>query len=336
MKRAFLNFFVFLCFCVFGVNGEVVRRGAFDFGSGSIKMQISDVDLEQGRIVQTIETGVIGVPFSEDLFQNGGIFSDQLLQSALDSLNTLKQQAEAHGVKEFGGFATEAFRQAENSSRFFEEISTRFGIPVRIVSQHEEGELGFNTAVIIAQEEPNQVVVWDTGAGSVQFATLTESGIEVVKIPAGAITSSTFILSEIQGRNSEQSSNPMTKQELVRGLELIKQKFPEVSSEWMSDLQKKTIIAIGAQPHAVRFHAQFHTLDQVRRAMEERLGKTDQELSVENPQDESFRTGCLLISLAVMEKYGIEKIKYYRTGSGNATAFLVDPKYWENSSRTII
>lgn len=331
MKQIISNLIFGITLFTQDINAEIVRRAAFDFGSGSIKMQVADIETEEQTIIKSHLSQVILISFNEDLLENRkGEFSEKLLTQALEAVKTLRDAADQYDVKEFGGFATEAFRQAQNSSELFKTMEDLYGIPVRLVSQQEEGELGFNTAVILGQEDPHHVVVWDTGAGSAQFTTLVGDAIQVLKIPAGAITAAKLIISDIQGKEATMASspNPMTAQEAADGIVLIQKKLPELSPEWMHYLKEKAIITIGAQPRSVVVHGKIHTIEQVKLGLEKRLYKSDEELS-NDPEIEGFNTGSFLLAYSTMQKYGIERVKHIRAGTGNTAAFLVNQKYWE-------
>jgi len=331
MKKIILTLIFGITLFTQDLSAEIIRRAAFDFGSGSIKMEIADVDTEKQTIVQSHLSEAILVPFNEDLLENQtGYFSEKLLSKALEAGNRLKQLADQYDVKVLGGFATEAFRQARNSQDLFKTMEDLYGISVRLVSQQEEGELGFNTAVILGQEDPYQVVVWDTGAGSAQLTTFIDDSIHVLKIPVGAITAAKLVISEIQGKTStiESSPNPMTEQEAASGMVLIQERLPELSPDWTMNLKEKAIIAIGAQPKYVAKHGQIHTIEQVKEGLEKRLYKLDQQLS-SFPELECFRTGCFLLALSTMEKYNMKRVKYISASTGNTPAFLVNEKYWE-------
>ncbi len=49
------------------LGGEIVRRAAFDFGSGSIRLQVADVDTETNQVLKSIYSDVLKTFLSSDL-----------------------------------------------------------------------------------------------------------------------------------------------------------------------------------------------------------------------------------------------------------------------------
>lgn len=311
----------------------VVRRAAFDFGSGSIKMQVADVDLQSKKVIHTYLKTTILVPFQDDLLSKSGRkeFSVELIQKALTAAKDLKQQAQAFGASEFSAFATEAFRIAENSSELFDLLKSDLQIPVHLVSQQEEGLLGIQTASILSNSDPEKIVVWDIGAGSFQITLQEDSEVVVMKAPWGVLPVQKLI-SSVQGKDPFQSAaiNPLGKIEFEKTVSFLLEKLPSLSDSVIQKLSKEdtVLVGIGAHPNFVRVDGEVYSVESLEKAILENLGKSEMELNNQTTSGSFIMSDCILV-YAAMKLYGFDGIKYIRTGSGNALAVLVNPIYWE-------
>jgi exopolyphosphatase / guanosine-5'-triphosphate,3'-diphosphate pyrophosphatase len=103
----------------------------------------------------------------------GGINNDTILPDALEralaALATFRKIIEHWQVEKIYGFGTSALRNARNGKAIVEEIHSRTGIHVEIISGEQEAQLiyqGVNLALKLG-DEPALVV--DIGGGSIEF-----------------------------------------------------------------------------------------------------------------------------------------------------------------------
>lgn len=328
-KKSFVLISVFfLCITFIGYTYEslIVRRAAFDFGSGSIKMQVSDVDISTNKIVQTHLKTNIGVPFQEDLLSHpeSKEFSAELMEKAAFAMAQLKQQAIELGVVQCSGFSTEAFRIAANSQELFNKINAEFGVAVKLISQQEEGRLGFYTAAIMSEMDPAKIVVWDIGAGSFQITAEVGKTIEVLKAPWGVVSTQNFISKLI----SRDIINPLSFDEFHESIVKLIVALPDLPESISKKLQDDvTVIGIGAHSKLIRKDGEFYTVDALKKSILANLDESEEEIALGDTSG-GFIMSSSIVNYTVMKRYGIKAVKYIKTSSGSSSAVLVDPTYW--------
>ena len=159
-----------------------VIRAAFDIGSSSSKLQCCECILtpdkgSAGGYVCTTSKDIYSVErpvqFGADLMRStDGSLSDDIQSRGLRIFFELKAQAEALGATQYSAVATEVFRRASNGNEYLDEIRSA-GVPVHLVSQSVEGELGYWSvqAVLAAAAAADGIhrsadCVWDSGGNS--------------------------------------------------------------------------------------------------------------------------------------------------------------------------
>jgi hypothetical protein len=117
----------------------IVRRAAFDIGSGATKVEVADVDFHVSihpRAQDAIYSEKANILLTEDLESNtDGSFSPRILSELEQALKLFKAKAEEVGAEQFAGVATAAFRKAANGPEFLRRMETELGIRLRIVTQ---------------------------------------------------------------------------------------------------------------------------------------------------------------------------------------------------------
>ena len=157
---------------------RLVRRAAFDIGSGMTKMQVSDVDVATGTVVSTHHAEEREVLFAADWKRSGpaSVLSDPIQRKGLETLGALKAIAEELGAVELRGVATEVFRKAANGAGYLTQVESKLGIRSTLVAQVEEARLGWLTAVAGGRAAPDRIVSWDSGGGSFQITARPDGG----------------------------------------------------------------------------------------------------------------------------------------------------------------
>ena len=185
----------------------IVRRAAFDIGSGMTKMQVSDVELATGRILATQFAEEREVLFAADWKQNardGGAaagLSGGIQQQGLEVLGALKEIALDLGAVEMRAIATEVFRKAANGSQFLERVESQLGVKASVIAQDEEARLGWLTAVAGGAAAPESVLGWDSGGGSFQITARRSDSDEMQSFLGewGSTVASDALVSSIRG-----------------------------------------------------------------------------------------------------------------------------------------
>ena len=324
---------VFLIFtCSVHLDAEIIRRAAFDFGSGKIKVQVADVDTESHKILQSLYAEDIVVQLSEDAAQHPeGQFSEKIKKQAIAATQSLKQKALALGAVEFSGVATEAYRKAPNSKELIAKYLSDLDIPVKIISQTEEGKSGFLALIAETNLDPDQVISWDIGGGSFQVTYLDDEGnIQVYMAPFGRSTAKNAIIRYVKaGDPSTMSSpNPMSRADWEASLLFFDEALPKVPEELAQKLKRCDVqlIGISAHPGKLRNVKAYHSTDIVI-VLEERLNKSDSELA-EIHKSPTYAISELALVYSIMQKLDVRTVNYVRTISGSSSAVLIAEEYW--------
>ena len=81
------------------------------------------------------------------------------------------------------GFATSAFRNAKNGKEVLAAMGAKAGVSLNLISQDQEGLLGYIAGIQVGTKDPKKTVVWDIGGGSQQFTYRAEDGsLKVIKL----------------------------------------------------------------------------------------------------------------------------------------------------------
>jgi hypothetical protein len=214
-------------------SGKIMeRRAAFDIGSGSTKIQVSDI--QNGAIVQTLFSEERPVAFGLALVQSSNEnLSHEIQMKGLQTLTELKQIAQSHGASKFAAVATEVFRKAKNGNEYLDKVRS-MGISVTLVTQDIEAELGFWTVVAVSGEDPSNQCVWDSGGASFQITSLDSSSerpmLRKYMGALGTSISAGILLKDIRGATAPDFAtiNPVSPEEAQRLVAAILARLPEV------------------------------------------------------------------------------------------------------------
>lgn len=204
-------------------------RAAFDIGSGSTKLRISLVTKCEKATTLFKNCASVKAPiaYSTASKLNGNKIPSTFVVSAISSMAALVKQAkeearvncpdisELEGIP-MRGVMTAVFRDSEFSSAWAAKakISADFskqlglGLPLKILSQAEEGYFGAYPALTITGIKPSDVVVWDMGGGSTQIgafsgdsaATAGFTLLEANKIGTGTFVNGTELIPGVNSR----------------------------------------------------------------------------------------------------------------------------------------
>jgi len=327
-----MKLFILFLLLSFNLSAKQVIRGAFDFGSGKIKIQVAVVDQDTQKIVSTLLVKDIIVKLSEDAAHHPeGMFSEEIQQKALTAAKQLKEEALQLGVEQFSGVATEAYRKAPNGQDLIHRYLSELNIPVRMISQFDEGKLGFLALINETGLDPTKVISWDIGGGSCQIAYFdNESNFKVYMLPFGRETTKNAIIRYVKGQNPEfiRTPNPMTRVEWNAAINYFLRVMPGVPEDLtkkllLSDVQ---IVGISAHPEQLRSLKQYQ-IDHVEKILTGRLNKKDEQIDHKTP---ALAISELALVYSIMHKLQINDVSYIRTKSGSTSGLLSSKEYWLN------
>lgn len=178
------------------INECIKVRMALDIGSGSSKVRTGIVNACTQHLIAQITKVSVPIGFKDHLSSRPADdknFTMEFMLQAKDQIVAAVAKAKAETAEklakddkykpyaylvdseiESAGVATEAFRQARNGV-YFTWLLSKENIKIQIISQKEEGHLGFMGAMSalgaksVTNVDPSQIISWDIGGGSLQI-----------------------------------------------------------------------------------------------------------------------------------------------------------------------
>ncbi len=212
---------------------------AVDIGSGMMKFRAV---ASNGVVIS--ET--VSVPFAFALAQSS---TNQLPRAVMDDgvrqLQRFVDKAQSLGVTRIDAVATAIFRKATNGAEFLARVQADVpAVSLRIISQQDEGELGYGTALhaLALDPPPARIVSVDAGGASFQIATRLNDSFVVFNGPHGSVTSLQSLLA-LRGTEVTGSPNPVAWREIASLCARLSASFPPRPA-WL-DAIDVPIVAIG-------------------------------------------------------------------------------------------
>ena len=291
------------------------------------------MDCDTHQIVQVVLETSFPVPYQAALDRSpDGTFDQETQALGLKTFREIKTLAETNRVKKIAAIATSAFRKANNSQEFIAEIEKQSQISVSVISQREEGEIAFYSAVAAGGYKPEEIIVWDIGTGSLQMTTQNENkGLSVyMGEQMGSVAFKSYIIAAIQDRDLKEASspNPMNDDDFYfassyarafarKAYPLIKQKIqngaPVVG---IGRLFYNSVRPIAAEEGVI-------TRNGLRHFIIAALNKDDKELN--NPFAHVDVSNCIL-ALGIMKALHIHEIRPVDTTT--TKGMLAHPSFW--------
>jgi hypothetical protein len=228
---------------------HIIRRAAFDIGSGATKVQCSDYKFPESHEIDGTMTNIVyaeerPVPFGADfLSSQDGYLSERIQLRGLQTLSELKEKAVIQGAKQFSAIATEVFRKAKNGEAYLERVRL-LGIDVVIITQELEAELGHQTALINSGCLDPNICVWDSGGSSFQISTHSDS-LQTYMASIGSSTCASY-LAEIKNilRTEKTTPNPVTLEESNQLIEKITSLLPSNIPNWLTRNPSTAVLSV--------------------------------------------------------------------------------------------
>ena len=195
-------------------EGLVQRRAAFDIGSGATKLMVADVDVETGQLGDTVLASERRVKYAFD-WKTHGVLSDAVQAEGIKVLHALRTEVLSSGCTAYTAVATEVFRKAPNGAAFLQRVRAELGLEIALISQEEEAQIGFLTAVAVGRRGRAATLAWDSGGGSFQFSCEASAG-EASAPPGlrtyvgalGASVAAAAMIEHVQKRSLAETASP--------------------------------------------------------------------------------------------------------------------------------
>lgn len=317
---------------------KTITRAAVDVGSGSIKLTIAKVDQKSNKIHQVLYSEEHPVPFKRDM-QVGGksLLSEKVQRVAFETLSNLQKELVIHRPTEWKGIATAASRQAKNAPEMFQKINEDLGIDISIISQNEEGRLGFATAAVVSGTPQEKLIAVDSGSGSFQVTTLVDGQLEVIEGQLGYIPSLEMLM-EIRGQKLDLQTPPatVTLKEAELLVKKMRSKMPSASNVFLQRAKDPSnrIVGIGNENFIFAMGAtgvgkETFTKEELWQAIVDHAGRPAEELKGFSKPDTAVLGMVLLYS--IMDSMGLDQLTSCYS-NGSCEGLLVDQEYWGSSS----
>lgn len=318
---------------------QITRRVAFDIGSGQIKMQVSDVNTTIGKIANVLLMDSAKVALREDLVKSPeGRFSSEIENKLVYAITELIKKSEAFHPQAYHAVATESFRLAKNGPALIGRIKKETGLDVTIISQEEEGVLGFISATNEVNVNPEKIISWDFGGGSFQITTKCEHQFCVYQGKLGKVPFRNALV-RIQGKdvNRTLTPNPISKRDLHQALQFIEENVKDMPVEILRKLRQPDVVVLGIGIHPLWGMKNNASYDQERvmQEIEKRLGLDDNAIIKKDSIDEAHKDAAayvvsnLILAYGLMKALDIHQVKYVGTQGANAVGTLLSTKYWK-------
>lgn len=307
----------------------IVKRAAFDIGSGSTKMTLAKVNTCENKIIEIFFEDQSAVAYKQSLYDNNNSFSERIVTEGIEELKDLKEIATELGVTEFSALATEAFREAVNGEEVLSKVSNETGIKIRVINQELEARFGYLGAKLKKSFSDDQnFLVWDIGGGSMQM-TYVENGKYHHYL--GKLASVSFKESILKNlyNNKRKSPNPLgyEKSKRARALSRFYAKA-NVNQEVKDYIKTARVLGIGGvHYYSVRKQTlkegHIYNQTQLRQALKKRSNLSDKQIGGKYASTDV--TNIALV-LGFMEALRIRKVEAIKVNMSHG--LFLDQKSW--------
>lgn len=142
-----------------------MRVGIVDVGANTLRLLVASA--EDGRLVHVREDRV-QLGLGEEIERSGGI-GDKKLEEAASAVRMHVRRARKLRCTAIEVLVTSPGRQAANGEELVRRLAKATGVPTRVLTSNEEGELAWRGALAAATELAETVAVCDVGGGSAQI-----------------------------------------------------------------------------------------------------------------------------------------------------------------------
>jgi len=168
----------------------MIRVGAIDCGTNSIRLLIADVDKESGSLTDLVRrVEIVRLGHGVD---KTGVIAPEAMTRTLAQAREYASQCLELGVERVRFVATSASRDASNAQDFVagvREAFAAFGIAPEVITGHEEASLSFRGATgdLQADAIPGPYLVVDIGGGSTEFVRGTDQVKQALSVDVGCV-----------------------------------------------------------------------------------------------------------------------------------------------------
>jgi exopolyphosphatase/guanosine-5'-triphosphate,3'-diphosphate pyrophosphatase len=139
-----------------------------DIGSNTTRLLVAE---RSGDGLRELLAQRAFTKLGRELRRNKGKISKDKVREVADVVTTQVRLAHELGATKMRAVATAATRQAKNGDTLLDAIELAAGLPVEVLSEHEEARLGFLGATrLLGESFEGPIAVVDVGGGSTEIA----------------------------------------------------------------------------------------------------------------------------------------------------------------------
>jgi exopolyphosphatase/guanosine-5'-triphosphate,3'-diphosphate pyrophosphatase len=315
-------------------SNDRIIRAAIDIGMGGPKLQVAEIDTKTNKIVKIKHTQRYFVNFYDSISKSANNhLSFEVMEEGRRAFKEAVDVARSFTPDGIIAIATASFRHAANGAQFANEIQNETGIKVHIVDQNLEGKLAFQAILSKTDVDAEDLVVWDVGAGSIQFIAMASDGSYLVdcgKEGVGAFRD--YIVENIQHRNVKEfaSPNPMSAEDITHATAHARNLSKKVDRVFKEKINRPTTAIVGAGSVFGFGIAEMlaktppFTIEDLTAVVESLPGKTDADLG---GGDYAFCQGSnAILVLGFMQTLNIQQMQIINVN--NADGALIYEPFW--------
>ncbi len=313
---------------------STVVRAAIEVGTGGPKLQVAEVDPKTSKIVKAVHAERYFVNFYESIARSQDHqISPEVMAQGIEVFRSAVDKAKSFNADGIVAIATAAFRDAANGKQCVEKIEKEIGITVHIVDQKLEGELAFQAVLAKTDISPQDLIVWDIGGGSIQFVEMARDGsLHVDCGQEGVGSFNDQMIERIQQHSLTEfkSPNPMSKEEILRGVAHACTLSGKVGGELKAKLSAPTTTVVGVGSvfgygiSRMVANKNPFLVEDLQKVIDELPGKTDEDLG---GGDFAFCEGTnSILTLGFMQGLQIKKLQIVNVN--NTDGALTYPGFW--------
>lgn len=184
-------------------------EGAVDFGSGTTKFIAAEVDHCAKKIVNILHEDRLQISLNEYLEKSDSaqVKIDDL-KKYLPQLRKSLEALQAKGVQRPYAVATSVFRVAKNGPEMASFLKKELNIDIQIISQDQEAELGYYSALAKMNEAHPRLIVWDIGGGSMQMFAKQAKKDRIYRGDLASVTFKNQVLRDLKFADPKVTSSP--------------------------------------------------------------------------------------------------------------------------------
>jgi len=147
-----------------------LKLAAIDIGSNAARLLISEVTNDENGKPEFNKLNLIRVPLrlGFDVFEKGEISATKI-DMVLETMQAYKHLLNAYNVQHLKACATSAMRDARNSEDIIQQVKTKTGIEIEVISGGFEAGLVYENHIAENMDTDNSYLYIDVGGGSTEL-----------------------------------------------------------------------------------------------------------------------------------------------------------------------